>query len=124
MATAVEICNRGRLISDCPDSYANKAHKNKSQPKKIDLGHKEGKMRVDDNVRKGVVFVGRQQSGSFVAYGTGFITANTIDDRIYQTIVTARHVIDRMREHSDGKLERVDIRLNTFWKGACYQCAR
>src|SRR5258707_15818173 len=30
----------------------------------------------------------------------------------FQTVVTARHVIDKMRLHFGGTLERVDVRVN------------
>ena len=54
----------------------------------------EDDVRVDDMVRKSVVYVGDANSGSFVPHGTGFITASFIDDFAYQSVVTARHVLE------------------------------
>jgi hypothetical protein len=65
-------------------------------------------MRVDDRVRKTVVFIGLAHGPSFVAYGTGFIGVTFIGDHGFQTLVTARHVIDGI------KGDRVHIRLNTL----------
>src|SRR5262245_13512587 len=64
-------------------------------------------MRVADDVRKAVIYVGRQAGSLFVPYGTGFVVASSLDGKKYQTIVTAKHVINRM-----GNVEAVIIRVN------------
>ena len=68
-------------------------------------------MRVDDDITKTVVFLGRADHGPFVPYGTGFIVATTNTDiadpdRTWQTVVTARHVIESIRS------KIVHVRLN------------
>jgi hypothetical protein len=68
---------------------------------------KEAGVRVDDRIRKTVVFIGRADNGPFVPYGTGFITATLhSEDQAWQSLVTARHVID------DIGGDRVHVRLN------------
>jgi hypothetical protein len=64
-------------------------------------------MRVDDKVRKTIVFIGVARGPSFVAHGTGLIGVNFIGDNAFQTLITARHVIDGI------KGDRVHVRLNT-----------
>ena len=64
-------------------------------------------MRVADDVRKAVVYIGRRAGSQFVPYGTGFVVASSLDGQKYQTIVTAKHVIKRM-----GKVEAVSVRVN------------
>ena len=64
-------------------------------------------MRVPDNIRKTVVYIGRGDHGPFTPYGTGFVIVSFIDDRSFQTIVTAKHVIDSM-----GDVDSVWIRVN------------
>ena len=64
-------------------------------------------MRVDDKVRKAVVFIGLAGPSSFIAHGTGFIGVNFIGEAGFQTLVTARHVIDSIPG------DRVHVRLNT-----------
>ena len=51
-------------------------------------------MRVEDNVRKTVVFIGADDRGTFVPYGTGFIGGLTYKEAIYIFLITASHVID------------------------------
>lgn len=64
-------------------------------------------MRVDDHIRKTVVFIGLSANGVFMPYGTGFITVS-VQERYeaWQTVVTARHVIE------DIPNEFVLIRVN------------
>src|ERR1700730_16624021 len=70
-------------------------------------GLKEASLRVDDRIRKTVVFIGRADKGPFVPYGTGFITATLLSvEQGWQTVITARHVID------DIDAENVHVRLN------------
>jgi hypothetical protein len=58
----------------------------------------EADVRVDDHIRKTVVFVGLSANGVFIPYGTGFITVSIHGrDDVWQTIVTARHVIESVR---------------------------
>lgn len=53
-------------------------------------------MRIDDHVRKTVVFIGYcSKGGPFVPHGTGFVAVSVhAGDRPWQTVVTARHVIE------------------------------
>lgn len=67
----------------------------------------EGAVRVQDSIRKPVVFIGKQGERGFIAHGTGFIAASFIDDYGYQQVVTAKHVIDRIQS------DEIDLRLNT-----------
>lgn len=72
----------------------------------------ESKVRVDDSIRKTVVYVGVKRGGRFMARGTGFITVYFVGDglpgdRGYQNIVTARHVLDGIDD------TEIFIRLNT-----------
>jgi hypothetical protein len=69
-------------------------------------GALETAVRVDDSFRKIIVFVGLKRGPNFIAYGTGFITVNFIEDVGFQTVVTARHVIDKVRLHGGGTLAR------------------
>ena len=63
----------------------------------------EGDMRVDERIRKAVVFLGRRVDGvRFVPYGTGFVAVTYDGDIAFQQIVTARHVIE-------------DIDSDTIW---------
>jgi hypothetical protein len=64
-------------------------------------------MRVDDRIRKAVVYVGRADNGPFVPYGTAFVVLSEAPDgRGYQQLVTAAHVIDLIDSDS------VSVRLN------------
>ena len=52
-------------------------------------------MRVDDRIRKAVVFVGQADKGPFMPHGTGFLTTEILEHgHGWQTLVTAKHVID------------------------------
>jgi hypothetical protein len=66
-------------------------------------------MRVPDGAQKTVVFIGRAApTGQFIPHGTGFLAANIQDDQAYQSIVTARHVIDEIQG-----TDEILIRANT-----------
>jgi hypothetical protein len=55
-------------------------------------------MRVDDAVKKTVVFLGDATSKPFAPHGTGFIVSQPIEfDSGYQSVVTARHVIEGIK---------------------------
>lgn len=69
----------------------------------------EGQMRVDDRALKAVLAIGVQRE-TFVFYGTGFLTVNYIDGDSFQTVVTARHVIEKIKAH---KSPVVHVRVNT-----------
>jgi hypothetical protein len=73
---------------------------------KYALEDMEGDMRVDDVIRKSVVYVGIVGPSGFVPRGTGFITISAVDDRSYQNVVTARHVLGGI----DG--DEVYLRIN------------
>jgi hypothetical protein len=64
-------------------------------------------MRLDDRVRKCVVFVGVPTDRGFEAYGTAFLTATYVEELGFQQLVTAKHVIDSFAG------ENVYIRVNT-----------
>jgi hypothetical protein len=71
-------------------------------------GPREADLRVDDRIRKAIVFIGRVVDGSFVPYGTGFVAATMFrEEEAWQTVVTAKHVIDEI----DSPI--VNIRLNS-----------
>src|SRR5262249_27366232 len=70
-------------------------------------------LRVTPGMEKTVVFVGRGDETQFVAGGTGFLAAHTSGDVVYQTVITARHVLDKM-----GDVQQVGIRVNTQQGGA------
>ncbi len=65
-------------------------------------------MRVDSGIEKVVVFIGRVVRGEFVPYGTGFLVATIVEDETFQTIVTARHVLDWIQGTDD-----IFLRVNT-----------
>ena len=74
----------------------------------------EASMRVTDGVRKTVVFVGVAHDSGFEPYGTAFIMINRDGDVGYQTIVTAKHVIETIKAH--GK-KFIHLRVNTYDNG-------
>ena len=67
-------------------------------------------MRVGDGVEKTIVFIGRSapRSGEFIPYGTGFLTATTQENVTFQSIVTARHVLELIQG-----TDEILIRANT-----------
>jgi hypothetical protein len=77
------------------------------EPSARRLGVRRVKMRVADDIRKAVVYIGRRVGSQFVPYGTGFVVASLLDGLKYQTIVTAKHVINRM-----GTVDDVYVRVN------------
>ncbi len=66
----------------------------------------EGNMRVSEKVLSCVCFLGRDDSGSFLAYGTGFFAVMVTGERLFQHIVAARHVIE------DINFDPICMRLN------------
>ncbi len=64
-------------------------------------------MRVDDKPLGAVVFIGHDRAGHFTALGTGFLATATTGGKLFQHIVTARHVIE------DHPQEQYCIRINT-----------
>ena len=65
-------------------------------------------MRVDDNIKKTVVFLGDAHGKPFSPHGTGFIVTQTVDGGFgYESIVTAKHVIEGIRSSV------VHARINT-----------
>ena len=72
-------------------------------------------MKIDDGVRKAVLFVGlRMADGTFVLKGTAFLLGVAED---LQFLVTARHVIDGIRR---AGLEVVWIRINPVGNGDAF----
>jgi hypothetical protein len=72
---------------------------------------REGDVRIDKRIRKSVIFLGSSDRGTFVPAGTAFITLLSYDGQGFQTLVTAKHVIDMI----PGKT--VYARLNTIEGG-------
>ncbi len=55
----------------------------------------EGNVRVSDKVLSTIVFIGHaKHGGSFVPFGTGFLAIAETNGRLFQHIVTVRHVIE------------------------------
>lgn len=77
-------------------------------------------MRCDDLALKAVLAIGVQRE-TFVFYGTGFLTVNYIDDVSFQTVVTAKHVIDKIKSHGSSE---VHVRLNTHGGAARIMAAK
>jgi len=64
-------------------------------------------VRVSDHVEKTVVFLGRRTPfDQFIPYGTAFLGGNIMDSELFQTIITARHVIDLFGDND------IHIRIN------------
>ncbi len=57
-----------------------------------------GKMRVDEQLQRIVVFVGTEPNGKFMPHGTGFIAHIKKDDVNFPFLVTAHHVISNIRD--------------------------
>jgi hypothetical protein len=71
-------------------------------------------MRIEDEVRKTVVFVGVAHDEGFEPYGTAFVLVSHVGEQAFQTIVTAKHVVDLIRSHK----KQVSLRVNTWNDGA------
>lgn len=69
-------------------------------------------MRVDDNILSTVVFLGLNTDAGFVPLGTGFLVAKSTGGRLFQHIVTARHVVEM------AGVQDVTVRINTTEAGA------
>lgn len=69
-------------------------------------------MRLNTEVIQSVVFIGWANNGPFVPYGTGFVTVSRYDGQAFQTLVTAKHVIE------DIPGDIVFIRVNQRGGGA------
>ncbi len=65
-------------------------------------------MRVDDQIRKSIVYVGDANEKPFLPHGTGFIAITFIDDFGYQSVVTARHVLEGIEPDVHLRLNRLD----------------
>ena len=82
----------------------------------------EVEVRIDDVIRKSVVYVGDANGKPFVPHGTGFITVYFVGDSGYQNVVTARHVIDgigpdiHLRVNTRGGPARVIPTEGNAWK--------
>ena len=63
-------------------------------------------MRAPDWLLNCIVFLGRDDSGEFVSYGTGFLVGKETVGYFFQHIVTARHVIEAIEHHE------VCVRIN------------
>lgn len=77
-------------------------------------------MRVPEEIRKCVCFVGlRMDDGSERLVGTAFFVARRFDDDVFGYVVTARHVIDGIR---DLGFDSVLLRVNSKTGGAQWLC--
>lgn len=82
----------------------------------------ETPVRVSDKVLSVTVFLGRDDSGDFVAYGTGFITVVKTDGYLFQQVVTASHVIEQINfdpicvriNRLDGRMEHAYLNLKDW----------
>jgi hypothetical protein len=63
-------------------------------------------MRVENELRRGVVFVGSETSSGFFPHGTGFLGVIVHEDLTCPFVIIARHVVDGI------SVDRVTIRLN------------
>jgi hypothetical protein len=83
----------------------------------------ENDVRVEDRVRKTVVFVGRAHNGAFSAVGTAFIGLTFIGKAGFQQLVTAKHVIDMIggdvvhvrANRIDGRAEIIETDKHGWW---------
>src|SRR5436309_3982902 len=66
----------------------------------------EARLRVDERVRKSVVFIGAENERGFTPYGTALIGLVTFEDFGNTVIITAHHVVE------DIPGNRVSVRLN------------
>lgn len=72
------------------------------------LRYLEDRVRVDDLIRKTVVFVGDANNKPFVPHGTGFIVVTEVEGKAFQSVVTAKHVIDGLGPFIHLRLNRRD----------------
>lgn len=63
-------------------------------------------MRVRDKIRNCVAFIGAMDRDRFVPYGTGFFVVKNTSGKMFQQLVTARHVLE------DVNREQIHIRVN------------
>lgn len=68
-------------------------------------------MRVNEKVLSCIVFIGRGDEGHFTAFGTGFLAVRSTGGRLFQHIVTARHVIEKIGG------DKVCVRINRLSGG-------
>jgi hypothetical protein len=74
---------------------------------------RRAKMRVNESIRKCVVFIGMvNPGGDFVAYGTGFIISVFPEDVKFDYIVTCNHVLNEING------DKICIRINDTEGGA------
>lgn len=71
----------------------------------------EADVRVDDRMKLSIVFIGRQGE-HFISLGTGFLAVKNTGGKLFQQIVTARHVIEDFKEG-----EPVYVRVNRRGSG-------
>ena len=75
----------------------------------------ETPMRIPDKVLECTVFLGSIESGHFVPYGTGFMGGINVNGRFFQQIITARHVLDRIKPgRICVRINRIDGRVEQF----------
>ena len=63
-------------------------------------------MRVPDDIRRNVAYVGVDTPSGFMPYGTGFFVGVALDQFNFTFLVTAHHVVDQIRADS------ISVRLN------------
>lgn len=70
-------------------------------------------MRVEDRIRKSVLFIGIDGPHGFVPWGTGALCMTTIGESAFQWVVTAAHVFNSL-----GDRQEFSIRVNRNSGGA------
>ncbi len=82
------------------------------------FGQKSEQMPVADEVRKCIAFVGALNSrGAFIPHGTGFFVLLEHDAHLFQYLVTAKHVLDGIKQNDifvrvnskSGKAELIKV---------------
>lgn len=79
-------------------------------------------MRVSEKILSCVVFIGLDQNGSFTALGTGFLAVKSTGGRLFQHVITARHVIENVTfpeicvriNTRDGRIEHLRLEKSAF----------
>lgn len=70
-------------------------------------------MRVEDRIRKSVLFIGIEGPHGFVPWGTGALCMTSVSDSAFQWVVTAAHVFNSLGENRE-----FSVRVNLASGGA------
>lgn len=80
-------------------------------------------MRINEAVRKSVLFLGILDArGGFVPYGSGFLVLHTEDEVTLTYLVTAKHVLDAMKESKRPISARVNMKNGQVAVGGIEDC--